>query len=226
MKRLTKQQFIEKANKVHNFKYNYSKVNYKNNTTKVTIICKKHGEFSQIPSNHLIGMGCYICKGGVQLVTHEFIEKAKQVHGNKYNYSQTKYKNNKTKVIIICNKHGKFLQAPCDHLQGNRCPKCSRRISRNENKWLNDLEKKKNIKIERNLTIYIDNKRFHPDGFDHKTNTIYEYNGYFWHGHPDYYHPNDINPRTKTTFGELYRKTLKREELIKSAGYNLIVKWG
>lgn len=62
MKKLTTEEFIEKARKVHVDKYDYSKVEYVNNLTKVCIICPKHGEFWQTPNNHLSGKGCPICK--------------------------------------------------------------------------------------------------------------------------------------------------------------------
>ena len=79
--------------------------------------------------------------------------------------------------------------------------------------------------IERANIIH-NNKYFFIDGFDPKTNTCYEYNGNFWHGNPNYYNSNDVNPCNKKTFGYLYNKTIKKEKLIKQAGYNLITKWG
>ena len=55
--------FINKANLVHNNKYDYSKINYINAHTKIGIICPEHGEFTQRPNNHLNGNGCSICVG-------------------------------------------------------------------------------------------------------------------------------------------------------------------
>ena len=220
----TIQEFIEKAKQIHGNKYDYSKVNYINAHTKIIIICKKHGKFLQRPNGHLSGRGCSKCSGK-NLTTKEFVEKAKRIHGNKYNYFEVNYYGASKKVIIICRIHGQFLQLPSGHLIGHGCPKCSHWVSMGEIKWLDKVEEKQNIRIERNKIIYIDGKKFITDGFHKSTNTWYEYNGYFWHGHPDYYNPNDINPRTKTTFGELYQETLEKEKLIKSAGYNLVVKW-
>ena len=57
--------------------------------------------------------------------TNIFIEKAKAKHGDRYDYSNTTYINCKTKVIIICKKHGEFEQTPNNHLQGKNCRKCS-----------------------------------------------------------------------------------------------------
>ena len=125
-KRKTLEEFIKQAKQVHGNKYGYSKVIYVNNHTKVCIICAEHGEFWQKPSDHLKGCGCPKCKGVSKLTKEEFIEKATSVHGNKYDYSKVEYVNNKTKVCIICPKHGEFWQKPNCHLSGDRCPKCSK----------------------------------------------------------------------------------------------------
>jgi rubrerythrin len=139
--RHTTNEFIEKAKKVHGDKYDYSKVDYKNNSTKVCIICPIHGEFWQTPANHLQGCGCPICGietirknnigkkrngGKTALSIDSFIEKAKKVHGDKYDYSKVKYTNNKTKVCIVCPIHGEFWQTPNAHLLGFGCYRCGR----------------------------------------------------------------------------------------------------
>ena len=126
MKRLTLNEFIEKARNVHNDNYDYSKVAYVNCTTKVCIICPNHGEFWQRPSDHLRGHGCPKCKGVCKNTNEMFIEKARKVHNDKYDYSKVEYVNNKTKVCIVCPKHGEFWQKPNCHLSGDRCPKCSK----------------------------------------------------------------------------------------------------
>jgi len=118
-------EFIEKAKLIHEDLYDYSKVNYKNNITKTIIICKEHGEFQQTPKLHLKGAGCSKCAGTAKSNTKEFIEKAKSIHGDKYDYSKVDYKNTKTEVIIICKIHGNFKQTPSSHLNGNGCCKCS-----------------------------------------------------------------------------------------------------
>ena len=123
-KRKTNEEFIEEAVKKHGFKYDYSKVEYKNNHTKVCIICPEHGEFWQIPQDHIKGRGCIKCAGVSKLTTEEFIKKAKEIHGNKYNYSKVVYKSNDEPVCIICPEHGEFWQTPHTHLGGHDCPKC------------------------------------------------------------------------------------------------------
>lgn len=131
-RRLTQEEFVERATKVHNGKYDYSKVVYVNNSTKVCIICPEHGEFWQSPYHHLLGKGCFECScaGRGQKRTHTnewFIEKAKSIHGNKYDYSKTKYKGLSFKVCIICPEHGEFWQKAGSHLQGCGCSRCSNR---------------------------------------------------------------------------------------------------
>ena len=132
----TNEEFIEKAQKVHQNKYDYSKVNYVNTSTKVCIICKEHGEFWQKPNSHLSGQGCPKCgkeqtSKAAKLTTEQFISKARKIHGDKYDYSKTNYDGCKEKLYIVChekdkfgNEHGGFWQTSNDHLSGCGCPKC------------------------------------------------------------------------------------------------------
>ena len=132
MVKYEKNDFVEKANEVHNFRYDYSKVEYKNSYTKVCIICPKHGEFWQTPGSHLFGHGCPECnKKPIHKDfsnTKEFSVKANKVHNNKYDYSKVEYKSAREKVCIICPEHGEFWQTPNSHLRGNGCPKCKSKI--------------------------------------------------------------------------------------------------
>lgn len=126
----TLQNFIKQANETHNNLYDYSKSIYKNTYTEIIIICKKHGDFSQLPQNHLAGKGCKKCAYEVfhkkySRTATEFIEIANKVHNNSFDYSKVIYKNKKTNVEIICKTHGSFFQLPQNHLAGNQCPKCS-----------------------------------------------------------------------------------------------------
>jgi len=142
-KRSSKSDFITKARKVHDGKYDYSKVHYVNNKTKVCIICPEHGEFWQTPNSHLNGVGCPKCANEAngercRLSKDEFIKKARKVRGNKYDYSKVHYVNNRTKVCIICPEHGKFEQIPSEHIRGNGCPKCN--LSHLERSVMNYLD--------------------------------------------------------------------------------------
>ena len=125
MRKLTTEEFIEKAKAKHGDKYYYSKVDYVDSKTKVIIICKEHGEFKQKPRNHLHGQGCSECVGNKKSNTEKFIKDAKKIHGDKFNYSKVEYTNNITEIIIICPKHGKFPRTPNSHLAGHGCPKCA-----------------------------------------------------------------------------------------------------
>ena len=127
MRALTTDEFIQKAVFVHKDLYDYSLVSYVNAATLVRIICKKHGEFSQLPYNHLRGNGCYICNkiDGQILGKNLFVDKAIAIHGCKYDYSKVDYINSKTNVIIGCPIHGDFKQMPNKHLCGHGCPLCA-----------------------------------------------------------------------------------------------------
>ena len=123
-------EFIKKSKLRHGDIYDYSLVDYKNNKTKIIIICKEHGDFKQLPSSHLNGNGCPKCGIESQIIkqkdtTSSFIKKALLKHGDLYNYSKVYYKDHKTKLTIICKEHGEFKQLANNHLSGQGCPKCS-----------------------------------------------------------------------------------------------------
>lgn len=120
----TTEEFIEKAREIYGDKYDYSKVDYRGNKEKVCIICPEHGEFWQRAKVHYRGYGCPICGGSKRLANEEFIEKAKLIHEDKYDYSKVNYINTSTKVCIICPEHGEFWQTPNNHLFGAGCPIC------------------------------------------------------------------------------------------------------
>lgn len=125
-KRLTTEEFIEKATAVHDGKYDYSKSHYINTATKVCIICPDHGEFWQVPNNHLLGAGCPKCAGKYN-DKEFFIERARKAHGDKYDYSKVEYVATNEKVCIICPEHGEFWQTPSGHMHGQGCPMCNQR---------------------------------------------------------------------------------------------------
>ena len=126
-KKITTEQFIEKAREVHGDKYDYSLVEYISGITKVKIICPLHGEFEQMPCSHgNQGNGCKYCFRERKFSnTEQFTEKAKKVHGEKYDYSLVEYVDNKSKVKIICPEHGEFSQKPSNHNMGSGCKQCA-----------------------------------------------------------------------------------------------------
>jgi len=164
-KKLTTEKFIEKAREVHGNKYDYSKVEYIKNNIDVCIICPIHGEFQQKPQYHLSGRECYYCginkiKENKKYTTEIFIEKAKKVHGNKYDYSKVEYNGSNENVCIICPKHGKFLQTPAHHLSGQGCKDCSydykSQVRRKEiDTFINEAEKIHGNKYDYSKSEYI-----------------------------------------------------------------------
>lgn len=137
--------WLQQAKEIHGDKYDYSKVEYVNAYTPITLICHEHGEFKIAPSNHIKQkQGCPKCgnlkKGQKAKKTkEEFIEKAKEIHGDKYDYSKVEYKNNHTKVCIICPEHGEFWMKPIDHINGHGCSECSKKFGLSEKKILEQL---------------------------------------------------------------------------------------
>ena len=157
------QNFINKVNVIHNNHYNYSLVDYKNNTTKIKIICPKHGIFEQMPKSHLRGNGCPIC--AFEIKKQKFtknpeilIDEFNNRHNNKYDYSLVNYINNKTKIIIICPIHGKFEITPSHHLNGVGCRKCSNNYSYTNQEFINKANIIHNNFYDYSLVNYINSK--------------------------------------------------------------------
>ena len=97
------------------------------------------------------------------LTTEEFIYKAKQIHGNKYDYSLVDYKRTDEKIIIICPVHGKFEQKPNAHLKGNNCRECSNyenglRQRQTKEQFIEKAKKVHGDKIDFSKFEYITNK--------------------------------------------------------------------
>lgn len=121
--------FIKKANIIHGNIYNYEKVDYTNSFTEVTIGCSVHGDFKQVPSNHTSGSGCHTCARLLMSKkqrhsTEDFVNKARLIHKELYEYSQVNYEGTHTKIKINCKFHGIFYQTPSLHLRGGGCPMC------------------------------------------------------------------------------------------------------
>lgn len=130
-KKLTTEEFIERARKVHGDRYDYSFVEYIGNQNKVKILCDKHKLFEQRPSAHMMGMGCKKCADEAdgkrrRGTLEQFIEKSIKAHGNKYKYTKSVYIDSKTEICISCDNHGDFFQIPHHHTRGHGCPRCSK----------------------------------------------------------------------------------------------------
>ncbi|MCK9445478.1 hypothetical protein M0Q50_01125 [bacterium] len=141
---MTQEEFVFKSNIVHNyfFKDGYFKVDYKNNKTKVIIVCPNHGDIEIRPDAHLRGVKCKFCSDRIKYNKDTFINKSNKIHNNYYNYSLVEYVDIHTKVKIICPIHGIFEQLPKKHLQSQGCSKCSKNCQKNFDYYLekfNDL---------------------------------------------------------------------------------------
>lgn len=141
--RYTTKEWIAAAKTVHGDRYDYSRVDYQTAKVKVDIIChekdalgREHGVFSVLPPIHLKGVGCPKCSHRFGYTKEEFVAKANQIHGNKYDYTKTNYINKDIKVTITCPIHGDFQQAPLSHLSGCGCPKCNYGVGYDTNEFI------------------------------------------------------------------------------------------
>ena len=296
--------FIQKAQKIHDNEYDYSKVDYISCNINVSIKCKKHGIFEQTPNNHLRGQGCNdcvneklstdrrmllhdfikkgknihgdntfdyskiknlknlhsrvplkcnICHGKFNILAHshfksgcnncankntglslrkttkQYINEARKIHGNKYDYSKVKYTTAKSKIKIICKIHGLFEQEASSHLSGCGCPKCSSNGTyKIAQEWINlllinqpELRHFYHEKGEFNIP----NTNYKADGYNKTTKTIYEFHGDFWHGNPEIFNHKLMNDACKKTFGQLYKRTMKKQKECENLGYTYKSIW-
>lgn len=173
--------FITKAVALYGDKYDYSKTLYQRVQDKVEIGCRLHGSFFQRPDMHLLVEGCKICNNQTKDRDH-FISRARRVHGDLYDYTNTVYVNTTTKISITCRQHGDFIQSIKHHYEGKGCPVCVHRTSKPELEVISlimDLLPNEQISTsvspewmqgQREIDIYVPSKRF-----------AIEYNGDYWH---------------------------------------------
>lgn len=157
--RLTTEEFIRRARKVHGDKYDYSASEYKSTDEDVIVIChekdefgEEHGRFKVTPHAHIGSMhsGCPKCSGKFRKDTDYFIRQAKRIHGDKYIYAKTQYVKALEDVIITCPIHGDFQLTPNEHLNGRGCPLCKE----------SHLEKEIRLFLDENRIKYIPQARF------------------------------------------------------------------
>ena len=205
----TKDIFIEKAIEVHGNKFDYSLVNYINMNTYVSIICNTcKNIFNQTPDSHLGGDGCPECSIRKKKDTPSFIEAAKNIHGNLYDYSLVDYVNSTTRITIICSIHGNFLQTPVKHLMGRGCQDCT--ILKNERivrSVLDDF----NIKYISQYNIHLSNAKYakRVDYYLPDHNLIIEYNG------QQHYGPVRFNGQTKKQADQSFETQKQRDAQIR-----------
>jgi very-short-patch-repair endonuclease len=174
-KSLTQDEFVSRANQIHGNKFDYSKTKFIATRLKVIITCHIHGDFEQVANSHLLGTGCRKCAGWGQS-TDDFIKKAIITHGDRYDYSNTKYIDCYTKVKIICKKHGDFYQTPRHHIANIGCPKC--KSSKGEEKIRAYLWSSKiNFEEQKRFTGCKNNRTLPFDFYLPDHNTIIEFDG-------------------------------------------------
>jgi hypothetical protein len=240
----SQEEYINQCKKIHNDKYDYSKLIYNTCKDNVIIICKKHGDFIQNASVHLKGCGCIKCRDEEMSINRRFslktvIENAQNIHGDKYDYTLiTNYINNTTPLEIICHEkykdgteHGIFKQSYQCHVQMKTgCPRCAiNGFSKSQIEWLEFIMTNIQINISN-----IKNDKEHrilgsfklADGYCKKINTIFEFDGCYFHGCPKCYTNRDlVNTRCKKTFQQLYDNTIAKYNFCKEKGYNIITIW-
>lgn len=155
-KQLTQQEFIEKSKCIHKNIYDYSLSKYLKSKSKIIILCKVHGKFTQTPNSHLCGRGCPKCVGKF-MTTKEFIEKANKIHKNKYAYTKFKYVDTNTRGIITCKIHGEFKQIPDVHLTNHGCPHCGGNMKMTKKHFIYKAKIKHNNKYTYEKFIFINN---------------------------------------------------------------------
>lgn len=223
--------YVKKAIEIHGSCYDYSLVEYQNSTRKIKIICTTHGMFEQRPCDHINQkQGCPKCSHNVPWTHKQFSQKSVELFDDKFKIV-SEYCGMKHPITLSCKHHGEFtLKRAEKHLGGlGGCPACwyllrlenlkPGNISKVEKNWLDSLS----VPLRQHKLI-INNQTIIVDGFDPHTNTVYECYGSFWHGNPTEYNAHDINVKVGKTFGELYEKTIQREQLIKDR-HHLITKW-
>jgi len=184
-KRSDRQIFVDKSLKIHGNRYDYSLVEYINNSTKVKIICPVHGVFYQVPRNHTMGKGCRLCSNtatgdAYRSNTVDFINKSMAIHNREFDYSLVEYINARTKVIIICPKHGPFEVTPDNHIsKKSGCPHCFGSISKQDTSLITFIKSIYNKDIITNTRSII--RPYELDIYLPDINKAFEYNGSYWH---------------------------------------------
>ena len=183
---MSNEEFIKRCKEVHSdVNYDYSRVNYINQRSTIIIGCPVHGWVTVTAGNFLRGAGCQQCgrksSGDKRkLSTEDFIEKAREIHGDFYDYSKVEYVDSNTPVTIICPIHGEFEQAPIVHLSGHGCTRCSRKSNGEER--INVLLTRFNIEFKTQYRINNEsdistNRIFYVDFYLKEHNLVIEFNG-------------------------------------------------
>lgn len=159
MKKISKEDILNRFKNKHGDKFDYSLFEYHGINTLSCIICPIHGEFKQSPDNHMRGRKCPKC-AQIQRTksktksTYKFIEQAQKVHGNFYNYNKSNYLKAKSKITIICPKHGEFEMIADYHLNGKICPNCKKQKNRKHDNKIKSKKSRKDAFIKKANEIH------------------------------------------------------------------------
>jgi hypothetical protein len=209
---LVKERFEERG-------YTLLSTEYKNGKAPLEIICPNgHQTTISYVKFHLAGHNCKQCAKNKKKTKEEITE---YVESFGYKIDLSQHQNSLTLTTLVCT-NGHAYEGNFERFHsGNRCPFCYKgRVSKNSQEWLDYLQVK-----DREVSIKANNHSYKVDGFDSKTNTIYEFLGDYWHGNPKKYSSEDKNPTTNKTYGEMYNNTIKRMKLLKNMGYNVKYIW-
>lgn len=182
-RKLTNEEWIQKSKQKFKDKFDYSKTKYTGKRNNVTLICPEHGEFIMNAESHIKSVtGCPYCgtkqsNKARSLTQEEYLNKLKEVYGDKYDYSKVDYQGQKRNITLICPKHGEFSHRADGYLYKIGCPKCSK--SKNEEIIANFLETN-NIKYipQYRINNPFENRKFiEIDFYLPDYNLFIEYNG-------------------------------------------------
>jgi len=244
-------QRINEYRSIHGDRYEYTESNI---SRKVNVHCTIHGIFTIFMHSHMKGVGCQLCEKEVRLTEKierdEIINKKRNdginrralanikramsisdiqtlfdnKHGAKYTYEWDDFTGKKGKVTVICPLHGKSRQIIYEHTKAKHgCPACANtNKSKKETEWIESLGILDTQKI-----IYHELGKYKVDGYNKNTNTIYEYFGDYWHGHPRLWVNNvtKCNGRSKKLFSVLFDETNLRLATLYKMGYTIKYIW-
>lgn len=231
-RRITANEFLRRAFQQHGERYTYDMTTYTMCSADVHVVCPLHGTFHQLGTLHLQGHGCPTC--GAQMpkrvvwTIEAFIERAKAIHQDKYNYLSVCFTSIASRITIQCPKHGQFEQRVEHHLRGCGCPTCSKAgTSKISLEWLSVMRVV--FACDDMMTFatggeYKLNGVGKLDGYSVGNNIAFEFHGDYWHGNPTRFDPSDVFHDDKT-FGDLYRDTISRDQKIREYGIELVVMW-
>lgn len=215
---------------------------YKGMTKKMTWICEEGHEWKSAPKTIInIGTYCPECQKIDNVNRHTYSHKNvlssivdrnnKFPNKKVYLHLSEIYKHNKIKLLFVCDKGHTWKTKIGDViLKGSGCPICANSgFSYKAIDWMEFIERIEGISIQHIKNsedeFRIPGTKYKVDGYCKETNTVYEFYGDYWHGNPETTVSTEINKTTKMSFEELYKKTLRRENNIKKAGYNVVAIW-